>query len=919
MLHAVHYWLSLGLLLGWYHVPASAQTIVLNDSRPDYVISHEVEVLEDAQGLLTLEDVRSQPLTWKKYPSVPNFGFSNKVYWVRMTLHNQSPTNQLWYLELGYPNHDYLEFYHELGDGSFGKKETGDRWPFAHRDVRYHNFVFQLDLPSGESRSYYLRSKTESSMQFPLHIWSPTAFSEKINREVFGLGIYYGMMLVIILYNFFIFLWLRNLNYLIYVLYISSFALYQLAINGFALEYLFSEQPDVVNFVVPISGGVAALFAQLFSRNFLQTAKYCPRFDKVLQFFLATTACFLVLACFASYSVSIKFGSVMILGAIPCIITSSVLCLKNGYRPARYFFAAFLALLVGAFLYHLRNLGLFPSFFLSDYGNHIGSSVEVILLSLALADKIKIEQMENQRKIEGLNTELENQIKTVEYQVEEKTRDIKSILENIRQGIFMILPNGFRIHKDHSAHLQEILGRDDVEQTNAIDLLLKNSSLSADEINQVKSVLEVSLEQDEVNFTSNAHCLPGDIVYRSAPDAPGKSLRIDWSPIVGAEHKIEKILVAIRDETHLKELQARAQTQQQELEYISQIIEIPQDRFARFIELSYQYLDQNEQLLHKPKVIGMETLKTVFINTHTLKGMSRNYGLKQLIDSVHRAEGYLKAVQADAGMMDRSVLIDDQACFRADLDLYVRVNADKLGRGGTFETVEFSVSKVEAMLKACGEGSWDAVSQALTESLYAGAAGVLRSACSRAHLLAKDLGKEAPLFQIDADGLAFNRQGVDLVEAVLIHLIRNSLDHGIERKEQRQTQGKIPSGTIRMVLAEAGDHLQFIYSDDGQGLPLHDIRDKAVAQKLIHPKQSPSPAQLAELIFQAGLSTSAQVTDISGQGIGLDAVRTYLERQGGSIGIRLLGTPGADGCVPFEFHIRIPLNLYVAVGMKRVA
>ncbi|WP_141731685.1 7TM diverse intracellular signaling domain-containing protein [Oligoflexus tunisiensis] len=922
-------WLLLIGLLACCQVAEAMSVIPLQNEQGEHNISSIVEILEDDTGLLTFDQVLDPAgtLSWKSYPEdVPNFGFSNKVYWVRMRLQNVGEASEPWYLELAYPNHDKLEFFHEQADGSFTKREAGDRHPFAQRDLRYRNFVFKLDIPSGVTRNFYLRSKSESSMQFPLRVWTPTALAEKINREIFGLGIFNGIMVVIILYNLFIFFWLRNISYLYYVLYISCFSIYQAAIGGFLLEYVLPEQPDLVNYSIPVISSLACLFAMIFAMNFLQTSKHCPRFHKVLRFFLSMSYFFVGMALFASYSTSIRFGSVLIILAIPCILFASILSLRNGYRPARYFFAAWLALLSGVFIYHLYTAGFFPASFFTIYGNQIGSSVEVVLLSLALADKIKLEQAQNQGKIERLNTQLESNIRNVEHEVEEKTRDIKSILSNIRQGIFMILPPDFRIHKDHSSHLREILEINDIEQGNAMDLLFQHARLSPDEMNQVKSVLVSSLEQDEINFIINAHCLPHELVYRAAASGTEKTLRLDWSPIVGAENRIDKILVAIRDETHLKKLQAQTQTQQMELDYISQILEIPHDKFARFMETSYGCVEQNLKLIEGGSQADQESIRQVFIHTHTLKGMSRNYGFKQLTDVLHQAEAYLKKLQNQEAPYDKVQLQNDQNHIRSHLDLYVGVSVEKLGRRRSLHTVEFDLADVETMIQTCRnlmiplhhETPLHAMHAILMGRIHTDAAEVLRKSCARAQRLARDLHKEEPHFEIEAEGFAFNRQGEQLMEVILTHLIRNSLDHGLETREQRLSFGKAAAGTISMKLKDVDGQLVLSYQDDGRGLSLAAIQEKAQALGLIMRHAKPNPQEIAELIFMPGLSTSSQVTDISGHGVGMDAVRSYLEQAGGSIHIQLLNDQH-DGFAPFAFFIRLPSHVHASIPLKKVA
>jgi chemotaxis protein histidine kinase CheA len=140
---------------------------------------------------------------------------------------------------------------------------------------------------------------------------------------------------------------------------------------------------------------------------------------------------------------------------------------------------------------------------------------------------------------------------------------------------------------------------------------------------------------------------------------------------------------------------------------------------------------------------------------------------------------------------------------------------------------------------------------------------------------------------------------------VFVHLFRNSIDHGIEQPDERQAIGKPRKGTISVRIEEAESDLCIIYMDDGRGLALEKIRKKAIEQKFVGPDEILEPMQLAQLIFMPNLSTVNEVTDISGRGVGMDAVRGFVEEVGGRIDIHLNGTP-VNGFVPFEIKIFLP-------------
>ncbi|MFY7906142.1 MAG: ATP-binding protein, partial [Burkholderiaceae bacterium] len=128
----------------------------------------------------------------------------------------------------------------------------------------------------------------------------------------------------------------------------------------------------------------------------------------------------------------------------------------------------------------------------------------------------------------------------------------------------------------------------------------------------------------------------------------------------------------------------------------------------------------------------------------------------------------------------------------------------------------------------------------------------------------------------------------------------------IEPADRRVQTGRAPAGTITLDLSLDEGKLWFRLKDDGKGLALGHIRKKATESGLIHDGDQLSPQDLAQLIFAPGFSTASTVTEVSGRGVGMDAVKAFVEREGGTIELRLHDTASADGYHPFETLIALP-------------
>ncbi|MFK7826547.1 MAG: ATP-binding protein [Oligoflexales bacterium] len=171
--------------------------------------------------------------------------------------------------------------------------------------------------------------------------------------------------------------------------------------------------------------------------------------------------------------------------------------------------------------------------------------------------------------------------------------------------------------------------------------------------------------------------------------------------------------------------------------------------------------------------------------------------------------------------------------------------------------------------------------------------------------IALDLNKFAPIFEITDGNIRIWDEESEVLKNIFIHLIRNSIDHGIENIEERKSVGKSDTGTIKISLFQESENLKILYEDDGKGLNLPSLREKK--QETNPGSGSVSDEEVAELIFQSGVSTKKNITDISGRGVGMDAVRFFLQEKTGSIEI-ILGQSSKKypGFKDFKFIITLP-------------
>lgn len=383
-------------------------------------LGQSMYVFEDVRGDASIDDVASPAVqgSFRLHDKpVLNAGYSRSVFWLRLDLEYRpvkAKGDRNWLLELAYPPLDHLELYLPDKHGGFAlAQRTGDALPFDSRQIRQNNYLFELNLEPGQVKRIYLRLESQGSIQAPLTLWAPKAYLEEQPGRIYVLGIIYGVLLVMLVYNLFIFLSVRDTSYLYYILYIASFGLYQISVNGAGIEFFWPNSPWWANAATPFLIGSAALFGCQFARSFLHTAEHSAWVDRLLLLLMACGAVVMILALCISYATALRLATYLALLFTVVIFAAGILAWLRGMRVARYFIFAWTAFLVGGIVNTLMVLGYLPNVFLTMYASQIGSALEVSLLSLALADRINAMKEERARilqeagrKLEELNQEL---------------------------------------------------------------------------------------------------------------------------------------------------------------------------------------------------------------------------------------------------------------------------------------------------------------------------------------------------------------------------------------------------------------------------------------------------------------------------------------------------------------------------------
>jgi signal transduction histidine kinase len=420
----------IGLLFTVLALSTNAQT--------DYVgseiqkIGGDVFLLEDKESNLRIEDVVTSDAFVKSEKRVPNMGVTESSFWLKIPIRNNSDEKNI-LLMLEQPFIDVVELYTPNSDGSFDATKMGEYQAFGKRKYNDPNYLFDIDIPLGEERTFYMKVSGKEQIQLPLVLGSKKLVLEKRKQSDLLSGLYFGIIIVMMLYNLFIYFTTRDNSYLYYVVYIVLIGLTQISLQGYPFQYLWPNIPWMSEhslFIFPSLVGASAL---VFMRNFLQVKTSLPKLDKLITLFLVIYGMCIVLAISGFYKLSYNMIEINAMVVSIYMLTVTIIIVRRGYRPGRYFLLAWSTFLLGVILFVMKDQGVLPYNGLTRYTMHIGSALEVILLSFALADRINILKAEKEAsQAKALHVSLENEriIREQNVILEKKVKERTTELEN---------------------------------------------------------------------------------------------------------------------------------------------------------------------------------------------------------------------------------------------------------------------------------------------------------------------------------------------------------------------------------------------------------------------------------------------------------------------------------------------------------
>ena len=383
--------------------PDANADLILAEAPSPMLAGAHLQVLRDESGSLKLRDVQSPDWASRFRPApgnVVNYGFTQTAYWYRMHLHNPGPIEN-WVLEIGYPMLDYIDIYLDRGAAGSSIILTGDmRHTPAGVLLAHQTIAVPVDIPGGTGVTLYLRVQTSGSHQVSPAIWTARAFHEKAERENIGSGVFYGVLLIMAIYNLGIYFWIRVRAYLYYVLYMITQLLTAITYGGHTREFAndwFEQAPAWINVSVPLFLSLMLLCGALFGREFLQTRELMPRVHRFVTVLIGVLIMCALLTPILDVITVLRVSTAAGATSLATLLIVSVVLAWRGSRPARFYMIAGAAFIVVNVTGSLMAFGLLPAWFTPLTAAQFALILDAGLLALALADRINTERIEKMR------------------------------------------------------------------------------------------------------------------------------------------------------------------------------------------------------------------------------------------------------------------------------------------------------------------------------------------------------------------------------------------------------------------------------------------------------------------------------------------------------------------------------------------
>ena len=468
-----------------------------------------IEVLEDVNQSLTFADILSNtsqfsPFTQQSF----NFGLSNTDIWLRITL-DGSVRNEVDYIEVVNPYIDEVYAFVPTDGTGYKQQAAGDSLPFSEREYASRTFVFDLGYYSDTTKSstFYLHFKTQGNLYFLLNLWSDSELHQYLSSSQALVGLYFGLLLIVAIYSLVMCLRLKEEAYCFYTLYMAAVIYFMLSMYGTGYQYFWTDFPFFAKTSTAASTGIFILSGLLFSRVFLHTKELVPFIDRILLFLMGLAFMQVVISYMGAIGLSTKLATMQAILTPIIIWLTAAICWHKGYRPARFLVVAWTVFLASIIVNGFTNLDILPASPVTTYSLLVGSALEVLLISLALSDRLALLKHEKDLLKSAYLDRLEKTKAELEKMVQDRTSELQDMTNQAEHKAVQL--------EKANRELKELSSRDSLTglyNHQAFFTYLEQALKSARRYEYYLSVLLIDIDDFKIINDNYGHLIGNEVI-----------------------------------------------------------------------------------------------------------------------------------------------------------------------------------------------------------------------------------------------------------------------------------------------------------------------------------------------------------------------------------------------------------------------
>lgn len=472
--------------------------------------------------------------------------------------------------------------------------------------------------------------------------------------------------------------------------------------------------------------------------------------------------------------------------------------------------------------------------------------------------------------------------------IEEKNLNIRSLLSALPFGLFYFDKSG-SISNERSEATLEVL--DGFEGEKDIRSFFSRYKMKT---NLLEKVLDI-IFNNKLPFDSAVGLLPQRVSIETSERE--KQVDFVYNKKTLSDGTIDRVIVIAKDVTLELESKEKIDKLTQRVQRIS--------RASEDIDGFRDFLDDTRGLFQEISVElnSLSNLNNLKRHVHSIKSVLDAYYFSPCVELIHDLESLLSGIEENSENLAKvSALFEEAKSLFEELSGEI-ISILSLDESSNYR--QFDLSKMKRLSALAKEIQHEGLSKALFEVFMYPADKVFRKYVTFTSHLSTRLDDREVRLVIDEDSDCLSLHEAQLLEIPIVHLIKNSADHGVETQEQRRELGKADQGTIKIKAKRDSQKVNLVISDDGRGIDVDKIALKAVEKNLwsADKLQTATLEEKKQLIFLSDFSTKSDVTEISGRGVGMDAVKEILDSHGGSISYTSRVGEGT------EFQISIPVEV----------